>query len=322
MLSLYVGDPHVKVSNLAESESLLKFVRESAVQYNVDRIVILGDLFHTHSLVRLEVLEFWRAQLFALSLTSKEVIVLCGNHDQTGDYGSKTNALSIFKDLKLPNLTIVDSPMRFGAIAYAPYIHHQEEFLREVNALANEGAKTLVCHQTFSGAKYDNGMFAPDGFDPENVNYTLIISGHIHSSSRFGKVIYPGTATWQTASDANKDKGIWLVEHDDAGAIVFEQVLDTSKIVQPIYSISWKEGDDQPTIPEGRITLELIGTSAWINQQKPNFKGKISLKTKITDKSENRVRKQTASITEFLSSFKSPVSTEDLLNAMKEFVLV
>jgi DNA repair exonuclease SbcCD nuclease subunit len=321
LITLYVGDPHVKVSNLAESADLLKFVRESAVRHNVERIVILGDLFHTHAVIRLEVLEFWRNELFSLTLACPEVIVLIGNHDQSGDYQSASHALGLFKELKNPKLTIVDSPMRFGVMAYVPYIHDQATFTAAANKLADEGAKTLVCHQTFSGGKYDNGMYAPDGFETETLNYNLLISGHIHSRQSFGKVIYPGTATWQTTSDANKDKGLWLVNHHESGEIANHEFLDTSKVVQPIYEIQWREGTEQPIIPEGRVTLELIGSSAWVTQQKLSFKGKISLKSKITDKAENRVRKSAQSLGLYLNDFKALVSKEELLEAMKEFGL-
>jgi hypothetical protein len=43
---LRVGDPHVKVTNIEESERLVEFVAEKAIELKVDRIEILGDLFH------------------------------------------------------------------------------------------------------------------------------------------------------------------------------------------------------------------------------------------------------------------------------------
>jgi predicted phosphodiesterase len=323
VISLYVGDPHVKVSNLEESEALLQFVLKSAVDNKVDRIVLLGDLLHTHAVIRLEVLLFWKKWLIKLSSLEISIVALVGNHDQTGDYGSSAHALEVFKDLQVKNLTIVDQPYLVGTMAFLPYIHHEEKFLEAANALAAHGAKTLVCHQTFSGSKFDNGMYAPDGFDPDKLNFELIISGHIHSQQRFGKVIYPGTATWQTTSDANKEKGLWLVDHAEDGSIVSDRYLDTSTVVQPIYEISWKQGDEKPEIPTGRVSIELIGTSNWINQEKTQFKGKISFKSKITDKAQARVRQSGTSLADFTTSiFVTTFSKEELLAAMKEYELV
>jgi hypothetical protein len=53
-------------------------------------------------------------------------------------------------------------------------------------------------------------------------------------------------------------KGLWLVNHnDETGLIESEEFIDTSSVCSPIYSITYKEGDPEPTIPVGRISLEL-----------------------------------------------------------------
>ena len=59
MMKLLLGDPHVKKSNLEESQKLMNFVIDVAVSRKVDSIEILGDLFHTHAVKRLEVEDFW-----------------------------------------------------------------------------------------------------------------------------------------------------------------------------------------------------------------------------------------------------------------------
>ena len=61
MKILRVGDPHVKPNNLKEfREALMRFALSEAIARKVDVLEILGDLFDTHSIVRLEVLEFWQ----------------------------------------------------------------------------------------------------------------------------------------------------------------------------------------------------------------------------------------------------------------------
>lgn len=325
MLSvLRVGDPHVKINNLDEAEKLMEFVLMQAVLFQVNRIELLGDLFHTHAIVRVEIMAFWERWLDKLS-DLFETVVLVGNHDQIGDYGSKLNALSIFKRLDKVTLIIVDSPMVLGPIAYVPYIHHEEEFIAASNNLYEMGARFLVCHQTWEGSKYDNGMYAPDGFDPEKSLFTMIASGHIHARQRFGKIIYPGTAKWDTNSDANEEKGLWLVTHDDNGAILSEQFIDTSVVCSPIFSIEWKEGTEQPEIPAGRVTVELIGSSEWIKKQKEVLKGKCGLKAKITDKARPERRNVTKGLVDFIGNNFDPiagVSREQVIEYMKDLKLV
>lgn len=330
MKILRVGDPHIKISNLTDAQRLLSFVELVATQHLVDRIEILGDLFHNHAVVRVEVLEFWNKWLTLLS-ESFDTVVLVGNHDQTGNYVGGQHALSMFKHIKSDKLTIVDEPTLSGVFGYVPYVHHEEEFVRQANELAGLGAKILVCHQTYQGSMYDNGMYAPDGFNIEKLNFKLIISGHIHKRQRFGsetqKVIYPGTGKWDTASDANEDKGLWLVEHAENGDIVKEEFISTKEVCTPIYEVVWNEGEERPAIPEfGKATFELIGTSEWIKKAKEQIKGKVATRSKITDKVRPESRKSVINGLEtWVRSAFEPVTgveRDELMVWMKENGLV
>lgn len=325
MRILRIGDPHVKVSNIDESERLVEFVADLAMKQNVQRIEILGDLFHTHAILRLEVLEFWT---WALELLSDvcEVVVLVGNHDQTGDYNSHSSALDIFQKLRRKNLHIIDAPRAMGCFGYMPYTHDSARFIELANALNQSGAKTLVCHQTFSGSKYENGFYAPDGIDPESVSFELIISGHIHAFQKFGKIIYPGTPRWDSISDANQPKGVWVYSHDDiSGAILSEEFFTSEHVCRPILSFTYREGDT--TIPiwnEGaRVALELVGSSGWVSLEKQRFKGKCSIKTKITDQKRLESRKSGNNLEFFLKNlYHSTVDKENLLKVAKEYGIV
>lgn len=328
MKILRVGDPHVKVTNIDESDALMNFVNDMALQHRPDRIELLGDLFHNHAVIRLEVLEFWKQWLDTLS-EAQELVVLVGNHDQSGDYNSHDNALSIFQKLRKKNLVIVEYPQVRGVFGYLPYIHDKQKFIEATDALVEQGAKTIVCHATFDGSKFDNGMYAPDGVDPTRIASKLIISGHIHALQRYKtiagqEVIYPGTARWDSLSDANQTKGIWLFEHDADGKIVSEQMIDTSHICQPIISLVWKEGEEAPTVKENsRTTIELVGSSEWISKQKTKLKGKVGIKSKITDKKNSENRSAGGSLHEFMDKlFVTSMNKESLLTKAKEWGIV
>lgn len=326
MKSIYIGDPHVQISNLDESEDLMHFIVDQALKHQPDQIVILGDLFHNFAIVRTEILDFWKDWLDTISEAGK-LIVLIGNHDlaNSGNDKYKSNALNVFNLMKKRNLHIVEYPQVHGPIGYVSYMHDQEEFVKIANALKDQGAKVLVCHQDWNGSQYESGYFAPGGVDPDRLDYPLIIGGHIHKRQRFGKVILPGTSRWLTASDANEPKGLWLVHHDDwTGAIISEEFLDTSGICSPIIQIIYKEGESAPLLPEkSRITLQMIGSSVWIAQEKHKFKGKASIKTKITDTKKTEGRKTGNGLEDFIKNiFVSAMDKEYLLKCAKEYGLV
>lgn len=321
---LRLGDPHVRPSNIDESDKLLQFVVDTALEYKIDRIEILGDLFHTHAVLRLEVLEFWTHWLDTLNDLCP-VYVLVGNHDQSGDYNSNSNALSVFSKLRKKNIHIVETANVDGfGIGYMAYVHNKERFIELALGLKDLGVKTLVCHQTFAGSKYENGFFAPDGINPDELPFETIISGHIHAMQRFGKVIYPGTARWDSVSDANQTKGIWIFEHDDDGRILKETLLPTDKVCTPILSFTWHEGQEEPIIPENsRSAIELVGSSDWISKQKIKFKSKVAIKTKITDKTRSEHRKTGGNLEDFMRNmFVSNMNKEHLIEYAKELGLV
>lgn len=326
MKILRVGDPHIRPSNIAEAEKLMQFILETIKKTKVDRLEILGDLFHTHAVVRLEVLEFWDKWLQIFS-DIIETVVLVGNHDMGGDYNSKSHALTVFKRIKNERLRIIDKPTIIGIFAYLPYIHSSNVLLESARALASDGAKTLVCHATFSGSQFDNGFYAPEGINPDDIPFETIISGHIHKEQIIanGKVDYPGTAKWDTASDANEHKGIWLYEHDEVtGKTIHRDKISTAKVVTPIMSYKWIEGEEAPIILEGaKASIELIGSSDWITKQKPKWKGKASISSKFTDKKEKNERKTGNSLENFLNNlYVSTMDRESLLIFAKEIGIV
>lgn len=330
MIILRVGDPHAKVNNLEEMKKLILFVSSKAKEFKVDRIEILGDLFHTHAVLRLEVINFWT---WALDFLSKdfETVILEGNHDQSGNYADDFSALSIFALMNKPNLIIINKPTLLGVFAYVPYTHDNATFISSAGHLSESGGKVLVCHQTIAGSKYESGVYAPDGIPTGewSKRFTHIISGHIHSEQSFGNVIYPGTARWDTVADANRRKGIWIFRHADNGTIESALCISTEEVCSPIRCIEWREGEHKDIDGEhgwtlnSRVTVELIGSSAWVAAQKKKLQGKCSVKAKITDRKTSQNRQSGNSLEHFLNNlFVTNMDKSSLLKYAKEIGIV
>lgn len=321
-----VGDPHVKVSNLEESRALMNFVLETAKKEGVQRIEILGDSFHHHAVLRLEVIQFWEEWLVKLS-NQLTTIVLEGNHDQSGDYSSEYSALTIFQSLNRHNLIVVTKPISINKIGYIPYTHDGEKFIKIANELADTGVTFLVCHQTIMGSKYESGIYASDGIDSERIDKRIvrILSGHIHTTQEFGRIEYPGTARWDSVSDANLQKGIWLYEHEvQTENIVARRFISTESVCSPLLLFRYEEGGLEPAIPDKcRATVELVGTSNWIAKEKLKFKGKAKIQTSITDAQKLVDRKSGSSLEDFVKNiFVTTMDRDRLLAVFKELSIV
>lgn len=310
---LRVGDPHIMVSNLKDAEKLMDFVIETASKEKADVIEFLGDLFHTHAIMRVEVVDFWSKAFKQIERKGIECRVLVGNHDQPGSKEKEQimNALNIF-DKTPPEHTstlgrriIINKPIIINNIAYIPYMSDKESFLQITHELFGQGAeKLLVAHQTFTGATYENGFYAEDGIDPDLVAQENIIAGHIHKQQQIGKCWYQGTPKWDTLSDANEDKGIWLYTHLENGSVKSKKFISTAKIVTPIYKITMNEGDEEPKLDKNaKNYIEFVGKTAWISKMKKKYKGKAQIKARPTDRkySEKLKEREVQSIKGFLN---------------------
>lgn len=288
---LKIGDPHVMNSNLVDSEKLLQFALDTAITEKVNAVEFLGDLFHTHAVLRVEVVAFWQRWFNKFETEGIEVRALVGNHDQPGskEKEQEMNALDVFQsNSKNANVLrkIINKPMIIDGIAYIPYMSSEEGFIAAANALYEQGAtELLVCHQTFTGAVYENGQPAEDSVDPNKIPQLRIHSGHIHKEQEFGKVWYQGTAKYDKLSDANEKKGIWVYELNDKRGVESRRKISTEKIVSPIYKFVINEGDAVPLIKKNsRTHLEFRGKSAWIKEMKKKYKMKAKVKGVPTDR--------------------------------------
>jgi DNA repair exonuclease SbcCD nuclease subunit len=292
--SLIIGDMHTTVPNLNESNKLIDFIISTAKKEKVQKIEFLGDLFHTHAVIRVEVLDFWLKAFERIDkLKGIECIALVGNHDMQNAKQSNLNSLEVFAS-KSKKRKIVNEPIQIDNNCYIPYINGKDKFIQEAKKMYELGATNILfAHQTFTGATYENGFFAEDGIDPALVPQEIIISGHIHKKQIIGKCTYPGTPKWDTMSDANEEKGIWVYEFDDSNKIIDKKFISTKEVVTPIYKICFKEGENEPKLhTNARNYLELTGKTAWINKMKKKYKGKAHIKAKPIDR---KVRKTNTS---------------------------
>jgi DNA repair exonuclease SbcCD nuclease subunit len=301
---------HSTTRNLKDSKALIDFIIKTAKEHDVDRVEFLGDLFHTHAVKRLEVEDFWLQAFKDITSAGFPVVTLVGNHDQCGSKELELlNSLNVFS--LMTSVTIVNTPQIINDIGYIPYMNNHEKFLKACHELYKQGAKqTLIAHQTFTGAVYENGFYDENGIDPALVPQSEIISGHVHCSQQIGKCFYPGTPKWDSISDANENKGIWIFKYANEGSIKSKEFISTDKVVTPIKKHTLQEGDVLPELNQlDRNYVELIGKTSWINTVKKKYKGFAQIKARPTDRKVNVIdRDKTMSLTVFLQKYFEPIN--------------
>jgi DNA repair exonuclease SbcCD nuclease subunit len=277
MRRLLIGDPHVRPDNLQESTALIDFAVDRAKELRVDQIVVLGDLFHTHKVIRMDVLDFWTKAVKKLSDVAFTVL-LVGNHDQAGDDQSEWKMSALDPLASIPNsLVVSDNWSDRNGATFIAHTASEEKFAKAVAAVND---KVLFCHQTFNGAAYENGFYAKDGFSLDLISkYQKVVSGHIHKHQEFANLVYPGTPRWDSISDANEKKGLWLMDGLELS------LIPTDEVCKPIVAFDVSEGDELPEIKDGvRAVVRLTGSSAWLADASKKLKGKARVSVKPTDK--------------------------------------
>lgn len=266
MKILLVGDTHAVPDELDDCSRLIEFIIDVCRTNDVREVLFLGDQHHTHAILRLEVMNFWRTAFTALRSAGLRVACLVGNHDQASP-GSSINAMAAYQGL----VEVIDRPKTVKGIMFLPYYHDQAEFLEACRG--QDGGlfkpKTVICHQTFDGSTYENGFLASDGFDPNLVPQELIISGHIHTAQEFGKVWYLGAPRWRTLSDANTERALWVVEFNE-GRLVKRTPFDTGVVCKQIKHVIDTEEKPVsiPLDPRHQWRVDVKGSESWCNVRK------------------------------------------------------
>ncbi len=264
MKILWIGDVHAKVSDLADCEALIRHVIKTADLTKPDHIVFAGDQYHTHAIINSYVMEFWKKTFDSLS--AYEVWALVGNHDMPGVEGATANSM-ILHD----NVLVVDRPMFESGVLFLPYYANAASFVEECNK--HQEFPTVMCHQEFNGCFYENGFYSKFGVDPNLIIQKHVISGHIHAPQEFGKVLYPGAPRWQTLSDANVDRAIWLFEFDETGTVINKKGYSTAGVCKVI-----RHFEHTPAIPlppdltslmlNSTVHIDLRGPGDFVDAQK------------------------------------------------------
>lgn len=277
MKSVALGDPHVVPSEIEECERLMQLVETVVEDSGAEALTIFGDLHNNHDTVSVRVQDFWRRWL--RKIRCKKVLIV-GNHDQAHTDRTHPHALSAYADM--PDVTVVDSPTRdvLPHVDAMPYFYDPAEFVKAAAELRgkNRGTPALFCHQTFTGARYENGFYAKDAVDPDDVAcYDSIWSGHIHTRHSFAQVNYVGAPRWRTLSDANVDRFVYVFEHSYVSSV--DELLsgrdplnnfnvDVTDVVStaPACRRIWT-GEDRPDAPferpEGYRSTDLLKIAVY-----------------------------------------------------------
>src|ERR1700690_385358 len=286
MKQLVIGDVHVVPSELQDCSNLIDFIVGVAEEAKVDQVLFTGDIHHFHNIIRAEVLHFWDQVFDRL----KNVICLTGNHDLEAESGDpQIHALIAHKH----QIHVIDRPWSDSGILYMPYRSDKNLFIKECKEVAKI-TNTLIGHQSFDGAQFDNGFYDPSGIDLDFIHQKHIIMGHIHKPQKFSKVEYIGAPRWRSLSDANIDRSIVLYEFDSAGNITNRTNFSTNEVCRQIqYAVDTEDDPFNINLfnPKHDFRIDIKGSESYIEKRKKELQMPgLKIRTFKTDQTKIHVK--------------------------------
>lgn len=275
MKLLLIGDPHATVEELDDCQRLIDLICEVIPKEQPDLVVFLGDQHHNHAVVRVEIIDFWRRAYWRIrdmlhkQNPASEIWCLVGNHDRPGDSSVEAHAMQAYEDLVFP---VTQHVRHESGILFLSYDHDPENFVNTCNLYPD--FKTLICHQTFDGGRYENGFYAKDGIQVDKIPQPHIISGHIHTPQKFGKVWYPGAPRWRTSSDANVDRHIWAVTFEKGWPVKYVDYA-TEGYCRKLVEVEDHEGQSEPEFLIKQpvlVTVSVYGSREYVDQKRVRWK--------------------------------------------------
>lgn len=205
---LFIGDPHIQVSNIQEVDAFIERVIYIIKHKVPDRIVVAGDLLHTHE--RLHTVALNRAYDFVRQLRDiTHTYVLVGNHDyiQNQQFLTENHWMNAMKEWD--NVTIVDTVLHETIngelFVFVPYVPNGrfEEALQTIGDTWKQ-ASCIFAHQEFEGCKM-GAIVSVEG-DKWSDMYPHVVSGHIHSRQRIqSNIYYTGSAMQHAFGESEKN---------------------------------------------------------------------------------------------------------------------
>jgi predicted phosphodiesterase len=314
--ALIIGDYHATQNELEECSRLAEYVLDIVSKdRSIQKVIFLGDQYHSHANIHIKVLYFWMNFFKKLS-ESVEVIALVGNHDRPGD-GSALHSLLPHRE----DITVVDTETVIGNVGFIAYHPDEPSFLKAYKAV--DLCPIVICHQSFQGSVYENGFKAVDGISIDKIK-AKVITGHIHKPQSYMNVWYPGAPRWRSLSDANEERFLYLV-NTKGGNVVVEKTYPTSVVCKPIKHVVFEEPGAPPVLDTAsNWVVDIKGTDKFIKENLVWLEGKCRIRAYPTANTVAKIKESegfAVSLGKYLDSrsdlaVQTPVLTQEILKRL------
>lgn len=219
MKILAIGDPHFKINNVVETDLMARKIFQLIEDRKPDFVVVLGDVLDRHESIHVNPLT--RATSFLKGIAQRAPIyVLIGNHDRPNNSTFLTDVHPFVALNEWVNTVIIDKTkdVTIGEhlFSFVPYVP-PGRFLEALGSSERENwksARVIFAHQEFKGAKM-GAVISTEG-DSWEMDWPLVISGHIHDYDHLQEnIYYAGTPIQHAFGDRDDKTVLWIDVKDE-----------------------------------------------------------------------------------------------------------
>ena len=215
-----LGDLHVGVRNDLDciAKAQARFFKDVCFpeleKRNIKTIVQMGDLWDKRQYLTLKSMDHFEKSLYSLlEKYDCHMTMLLGNHDvlyrNTNDINSP--------DLYLSNhnrITVINEPTEIldGQVLMVPWIN-KENNTSTLKDIKKSKAPFCFGHFELIGFDMQPGQPAQDGLSPKILSkFKRVLSGHYHTISEKGNILYTGVPYEMTWNQHNDPCGFWIFD--------------------------------------------------------------------------------------------------------------
>jgi DNA repair exonuclease SbcCD nuclease subunit len=227
MKIIITADIHFGYKDLKDTIWAVETIRDYAKEHGIEKVFILGDLFHNRKSLDIDVLS--AVYGFLNSATHEyhqDWIAFPGNHDMFLKTSWDINSLKPLEHV----LTVVDifSEIHLYDRVFwvIPFIHYEAAYMKVLNEINEKASKNdiLLTHIGASGAKMNECFLIKNWnmVDFKSTKFKRVFAGHFHCYQELGKLTYCGSPI-----PLRFDEGV--VDH---GFVVFDIDSDECEFIK------------------------------------------------------------------------------------------
>lgn len=300
-------------------------------ELGISHVIQVGDYFDSRKWLNIQTIAFQK-EVFVKPSQERNVTVdvLVGNHDIPFRHSLENNSPGQILEHE-ENITVHDKP--FQAVFHGHEITLMPWICKanydECMDVVRKGGQTIIGHFEIKGFLMHPGSYSRDGMTRGDFsNWNQVISGHYHSQSNEGNIIYTGTPYQMMWSDAGGKHGFWIFDTDTGETTFYKNPFDYYHKID--YTDETKlESLEKYNLKESYVKLMVKEKTDFVNFEKfvdaINFKEPFELKIveSFEEYSSDNVKEliELSETTDIISEYIDDVATTNNKEAIKKIMI-